>query len=464
MLRKLFPLFLYLHIFQLEGYSIPRFLTWFSKNTFVRAINKKKGFIWTTKSKILFGLSLLFASCMFLTLIFNFSFLFLAIYFVLVTYPFVFLFLAALVLTPVEFATRQKIKRLTKAKIINLKQQGLVVIGITGSYGKTTTKEYLYELLKTKYKVLKTPESYNTLFGIAKVVDLELTEKFDYFICEMGAYKKGEIKELCNMLMPDHGILTGIGKQHLERFGSLENIISAKFELISAIPDTGFSVLNFGNKQIAEHYARYTKSPVLYGQIAQNNNFSIVNYSNGLITVDFLLYGEKLTVSNLLISGVGNIENLLGALCLAIKLGLSHQEILAGLAHLKPVKHRLEVKDYVDKTIIDDAYSSNIDGFKQALNLLASYPDRPRVLVTPGIIELGDDTQSEHQALSPLINSNCDYVIFVGRNLRTASLAEKVAVEKVTYIESISELAKVLEKLKLTRPVVLIENDLPENY
>jgi len=131
-----------------------------------------------------------------------------------------------------------------------LSKNNLKVIGITGSYGKTSTKEFLYQILRQKYKVLKTPGSYNTLFGIYKVINHELDARYDFFICEMGAYKIGEIKELCDCVLPDFAILTGINEQHLERFGKIENTIKAKFEIVETLKDKATAAINHADENV----------------------------------------------------------------------------------------------------------------------------------------------------------------------------------------------------------------------
>lgn len=177
----------------------------------------------------------------------SFLFTILLILFLLLN-PFILFLLALISLFPYEFINKIRVIKKTKNKIKNI--PNLKVIAITGSYGKTTTKEILYQLLKSKYRVLRTPESYNTIFGIAKVVDLELNTNYQFFIAEIGAYKKGEIKTLCKMLEPSYGIITGITEQHLERFKSLRNIISTKFELFDFIKDPKKMVFNIEDKKI----------------------------------------------------------------------------------------------------------------------------------------------------------------------------------------------------------------------
>jgi len=233
---KFFPFKIHLHIFQLEEYKPLRLLRWVAQNFFVRSYAEKKPLVWTFKAKFIFTVGLFYWILLTgtLSLIFGLPGLLGGV--AAGTQTYIFLILGLLTLRPGEIINRILVRRKIRRKITQLKETGLQVIGITGSYGKTSVKEFLYQFLSPSYKTLKTPESYNTLFGIHKVIDLELDENYKYFICEMGAYKRGEIKELAETLLPDHGILTGINEQHLERFGCIENTIKAKFELIDSIP------------------------------------------------------------------------------------------------------------------------------------------------------------------------------------------------------------------------------------
>lgn len=381
------------------------------------------------------------------------------------TQSYLFLVASLIFIKPYEMINRRLVRTAMRRKIQNLKNNGLVVIGITGSYGKTTTKDFLYALLKTKYRVLKTPESYNTLFGIYKVIDYELDENYDVFICEMGAYKIGEIAELCDAVLPDHGILTGINEQHLERFGSIQITVKAKFELIQSLGTHALIVLSSDNSLIVDNSAKYCENPIFYG--TNSEKFSVADFAinDGTMKVTLIVDGIKLALADLKIVGFGNISNFLGAATLAYKMGISLEIIKTVAINQQPAKHRLEVRTLVSGiTLIDDAYSSNVTGFKNALEVLGAYKSRPKVLVTPGIVELGNETASIHRELGKGANDTCDYVFLVGDSLRTRELKTSIANEKVVMLSTINELWDALAKLNLQNPVVLLENDLPDNY
>lgn len=474
MLNILFPYITHLHILQLEGYQVNRFLNWLKSNYFKRVLEEKKALVWTAKTKVIFGFSLCYGLLLVLILSYFLGFIGFSIGVIFLTQPYVFLILGVWSLKPYEIIRRSYTKRFISNKVLSCKK--LKVIGITGSYGKTSTKEFLTHILKSQFKVLKTPLSYNTLFGIAKVVELELDDTYDFFICEMGAYHTGEIKELCETVHPTYAILTGINEQHLERFGSLENTTLAKFELIETIPSAGFGIVNTDNKIINENYKRYIQTQIFtYG--FNDNKFSVKDIETSESGTKFkLLLRSKNYDAQTILVGRSNLSNVIAASAMAYKLGVNYEKIIAAIKTLKPVPHRLEIKLPSPKTggitFIDDAYNSNIDGFKEALNLLSEFKKteslgqkKETVLVTPGIVELGNKTAEVHKMLGEIADKVCDYILLVGENERTQAFAESVANKnKIRFLKSISELHQVLKELNLKNPVVLLENDLPDNY
>ncbi len=464
MIEKIFPYKIHLNILQLEGYEISRFWTWILSNFLKRDLEGKKQLVWTNKAKLILRVSII--SALVLTGIFyqifgNYGLLF---GFLLSTQSYIYLSMAIVLIKPYEILNKYLVKNKTRQKIKSFKN--LKVIGVTGSYGKTSIKEFLYFILKSQYKVLKTPESYNTLFGISKVVDYELDDNYDFFICEMGAYTIGEIKELCEMTSPNFGILSGINEQHLERFGSIENTTKAKFELVEAVPSDGFSIVNIDNEIVKDNYIKYQGKIIAYG--FSNSEFSVRNItlSKGVTNFDLVLDSKAHKVKTNLI-GNSNLSNILAASTMSFLLGVKPEKIVEQIGLLKSVAHRLEISENKenDATIIDDAYNSNPTGFREAINTLNLFENRPKVLVTPGIVELGNKTKETHVELGGIADSICDYIFLVGRNERTISIEAGVKnKKKVIYIEKINLLWQEVKKLNLNHPVVLLENDLPDNY
>jgi UDP-N-acetylmuramoyl-tripeptide--D-alanyl-D-alanine ligase len=462
MIVKLFPYKLQLQILQQGEYRIPSFLKWIIGNFLKREIENKKKLFLSAKAKVILMLSLVISIFSILILTYAFGAIGFVLGLILSSQAYLFLILATLILKLPEQVLRIRIKQKSISKLASFKD--LTVIGVTGSYGKTSVKEFLYAILKTQYPVLKSPESYNTILGIAKVIDLELDKSYQYFICEMAAYKRGEIAELAQMLKPKFGILTGINEQHLETFGSIENTISAKFELIDAIPENGFAVINGDNELARENAQKYKKNFVSYG--LGDFNFSAKNIKiteEG--TVFDLILDSRIYPCKTKLIGKSQIENIVAASTMSFKLGMTPEAIVKAIKEISGVPHRLEFRKKEDMMIIDDAYNSNVTGFKEALRLLENFKDRPKIIVTPGIVDLGTKTLEIHKPLGRLAADICDAVILVGKSDRTQGLAAGVTnTKKLHWINSINDLSNLLKTLNLKNPVVLLENDLPDNY
>jgi UDP-N-acetylmuramoyl-tripeptide--D-alanyl-D-alanine ligase len=460
MLKKIFPYIIYLHIFQLDEYNPQKLIIWVLHHYFVRETENKKPLIWTPKAKMIYYFSIVITILMTGILTFFFKLFGFIIGVVFATQAYIPLMLSYFLLLPLERYQKRKIKRDTEKKIQKIPR--LRIIGITGSYGKTSMKEFLYHILKTKYKVLKTPESYNTPYGIAKVVNYELNDSYDYFICEMGAYRRGEIKEICDMIHPQYGILTGINEQHLESFGSLQNTILEKFELIDALPADGFGIINGDNDNIVKQSKIYKTTLVKYGFHDKTFTLSHLKTNTHGSTFTLVLNGKSYTTTTKLI-GTPNIQNILGAATMSYKLGIKPEIIVAAIETLKPVPHRLEIKEFSNMTLIDNAYNSNVDGFKASIKILTNFT-QPTIFITPGIVDLGKATYTIHKELGSLLNT-VDYLILVGKSERTKGLYDGLQKkEKAITIDTLQEVWQTIEKLKLKHPVILLENDLPDNY
>lgn len=356
------------------------------------------------------------------------------------------------------------------------------VIGVTGSYGKTSVKEILHFLLSVKYKVLKTPESYNTPMGICKIIRQNLKPGYDFFVVEMGARRRGEIKELCDLVQPEVGIITAIGQQHLETFGSLDNISETKYELIESLPDNGTAILNGDDPICAEMVRkRCLQKNILFGMdfeekpMPENEGTSyafvkakdLIMDSNGSRFI--LQYGPVEEEIKLHLLGRHNIFNILAAAAVALNNGLTLQEIKIALKDLKPIPHRLQlIKNSNGIIIIDDAFNSNPVGAKMALEVLASFKGGKKILVTPGLVELGEIEYEENKKLGKYSAAVCDYVIVVGNAQSKpiiAGLREKgFSSDKIKNVESLDKASEYLQSILQPKDVVLFENDLPDNY
>ncbi|MBW6440921.1 UDP-N-acetylmuramoyl-tripeptide--D-alanyl-D-alanine ligase [Patescibacteria group bacterium] len=293
----------------------------------------------------------------------------------------------------------EKMKRLKKIK----------VIGITGSYGKTSTKEFLYTILSSKYKVVKTEGNNNTNIGVAYTVLNKVSDEYDYFICEMGAYKIAEITEICSIVNPKIGILTGINEQHIELFGSIENTRKAKFELIEALPDDGFALLN---ENIQSIKPEVKVKDIQYFSKGLANEIKYINNN-----IEFK-YKNQAFQTNIL--GKHYIENIISAIMVAEHLGMKLDEIAREVEKIKPTEYMMrKLKGLNNSVFIDDSYSANPDGVLAALDYLSDVDqDYQKIIVFPGIIELGKKSDEIHRKLFIRINQVCDVAYIMNSDLK----------------------------------------------
>ena len=356
------------------------------------------------------------------------------------------------------------------------------VIGITGSYGKTSVKDILHTLLSIKYKTLKTPESYNTPMGICKVIRGNLSPDYDFFIVEMGARRPGEIEELCDLVKPETGIITAVGPQHLETFGSMENISETKYELIKSLPENSTAVLN-GDNSICADMAnkRHIQKVLLFGtdfdkeKISLKEGISYTFLKAINITIDSdgscftLKSGQSVINIKSHMLGRQNIHNILAAAAVALHYGVTLKEIKTAIKNMKPTPHRLQlIKNPNGIIIIDDAFNSNPLGARTALDVLGSFKGGKKILVTPGLVELGEIEYEENKKLGEMAATICDYVIVVGKTQAEPIIAgleeKKFSSEKVKNVQSLDNASQSLQSILNPGDIVLFENDLPDNY
>ena len=344
---------------------------------------------------------------------------------------------------------------------------GIIRIGITGSYGKTSTKFLLKEILSVKWNVLATPGSFNTTMGVTRVIREMLTPAHQVFIAEMGARHPGDIRELVELVHPTIGILTSIGPQHLDTFGSIEGVAAAKKELIDGLPDNGIAVLANDGAWCTRVYENCSlKEKYLAGSLLEAKNIEIGPWGTRFTLLDTQT-GEEATCSTKLL-GRHSIDNMMLCCITAKKLGMTLPEIAIGIARCKPVEHRLQLLDAGQGiTIIDDAFNSNPAGAKAAVEVLSAFPGR-RIIVTPGMVELGEKEAEYNREFGRQIASGADIAILVGAR-HTKPIAEGLKEvgfdDQAVYVaETLDEARKLMEGLLRPGDVVMYENDLPDNY
>ncbi len=303
---------------------------------------------------------------------------------------------------PFKFAKRHVIRKATRKRksLKNLK-----VIGITGSYGKTSTKEFLYDILKNEYKVVRTPKNVNVDIGVARTVLNDLDEDTEIFVVEMGAYKKKEIDDICGIVSPSIGILTGINEQHLSLFGSIENTIRAKAELLASLPKNGVAIVNWDNENCHKALKFNNADEVVkYGMDGERDVKATGVEQDGALLKFNVHIGEESEKFEVGVLGKHYVQNLLGTIYCAYKLGLSLKEISQYVKSCRVVEQSLELFDGKDDIrILDDSYNSNPDGFIAALKTAKALKSKRLILVTMGMLELATF------AINILTGSNISY-------------------------------------------------------
>lgn len=345
----------------------------------------------------------------------------------------------------------------------------LTVIGITGSYGKTTTKYIVTSILSQKYNTLMTPESYNTTLGVVRTINEKLDSTHDIFVCEMGAKNVGDIKEICDIVKPNYGILTAIGPQHLETFKAIENVQKTKMELVDSLPnDNGIAFVNNEDENIKK--ISFEKKVVKYG-LDENADYYAYNIKIEESGSNFCVHTPQGEITNIKTKLLGehSILNIVGAIAVAQHFGLNADEIKAGIRFLKPVPHRLELKRNPNGLlIIDDAYNSNIKGAKMAVKTLGRFENKTRILVTPGIVDLGEYAEKYNMEFAEEATKYCDYIIFVGEKqaqvLNQGIAHTNYSPTQVYVAKNIQDAFKKLGEFDASNTVALLENDLPDNY
>lgn len=399
--------------------------------------------------------------------------------------PFLIIFVNA-ALKPFEDAIQMGYWKEAHNKVLDYQPK---VIGITGSFGKTSIKHILGHILKTQAPTLMTPGSVNTPMGITRVIREELEPNHQYLIVEMGAYGPGSIKRLCDLTPPDIAIIASIGHAHYERFKSLDTVAQTKFELAEAVirknPDDGKVIIHERTQRFShvrklkaatpKNYIVCGDAPnveksakeVTYIQPGDLQIQKVEQKPHGLA----ITFEHKKTIYSpeIPIYGLHHAHNIVLAFALAVELGISTDDIQDALASLPQIEHRLEVKPQADGTIlIDDAYNSNPIGFQSALTLLATIkPEARKVLITPGMVELGVAHDDAHEKIGQSAGEICDICLVVTPDRIPTFIKgfkSTGASKTLKEFDSFAEAQAWYIKNKQNDDVLLIENDLPDMY
>jgi len=383
-----------------------------------------------------------------------------------------YLMLAAVILrVPYENKINQGFYDQAHGKIES--RDDLKVVGITGSFGKTSTKFITGTILKEKFNTLVPPSSFNSTMGVCKVINNDLKDEHEVFLCEMGARAMGQIEELAKLAEPQIGIITAIGPTHLETFGHIGNIMKTKYELIENLPCDGIAVFNYDDPNVKKMADKTFKEKVLYGIEADPEVLDLraeniqVNMKGS--TFDLVDKEGNRAACQTKLLGKHNIHNILAGASVAVTLGMTLDEIASGIAKIEPVEHRLQLIDPgTGVLVIDDAFNSNPVSSKAALDVLDAFNTGKRVIVTPGMVELADEQDAANEKFGEYIADVCEAVILVGPK-QTEPIQKGLAnkdypKDQIHIVRTMAEVQALLGQLLQPGDVVLFENDLPDTY
>ena len=448
-----------LYILQSENYDYYRFLKFVYRNPKWWNLEKRKKIDWTPKAKILWFVSIII---LFILLIANtYFFKILGIFLnllIIIFLPFI-IIVSLFLIKPLDFYLKTK-KIKTAKNIIN--EKNIITIGIAGSYGKTSVKEILYSILKRKYKVIKTPENINTDIGIANFIieNKKAINSANIIIVEMGAYKEGNILNICEMIKPRYSILTGISECHFERFGNMDNIIKTKFELPCATLKTSF--LNFDDQNIRNNYKKFNINNYFKTSINSVKNIKTKKNFLGLnFEYNNLKYSTKLLAKH-------SISNILPCIELAKKVNIDIDKISRGVASAPFVKHRLEpIFNYnTNITVIDDSYNGNFNGIKSGLEVLKDSKKR-KIILTPGLAELGKESKKIHFKIGQLYSEHADLILLIKSHATKFILhGMKHSAKCPRYIiyKNVKEAHNNLKNILKAGDTIIFQNDLSDIY
>jgi UDP-N-acetylmuramoyl-tripeptide--D-alanyl-D-alanine ligase len=443
-------------------------------------VESKKPLVYTERAKRLYAMSVLLVVadfCITTGIVFiitknltTYFTVWAGIQFIILYFLEYYVLLANYLIKPIENNINKKFYDVASKKIKEF--DNLISVGITGSYGKTSTKFITATILDEKYKILKTPDSYNTPMGISKVINNDMSAEYDVFIAELGATHIGDIEEVAALTSPTIGLITSIGPCHLESFKSIDNIMRTKYELIERLPNDGVAIFNYDNEYVKKLADKTFKEKILYGiENIENTDIFATNIRVSSTGSTFILCINELgTIEcKTKLLGKHNILNILAGCCVAKVLGLTLQQMATGISKIENVKHRLElINPGTGVIVIDDAFNSNPDGAKAALDVLNEFKDKRKIIVTPGMVELGEIEEKENEKFGEYISKVCDVVILVGKR-RTAPILRgfskiKYSSDNLYVVNSLDEASEILKNITKVNDVVLFENDLPDTY
>lgn len=381
------------------------------------------------------------------------------------------LVLANVFLRPYENGVQRRFLREAQDRLAHFDP---TVIGVTGSYGKTSVKHILGHVLSTSSPTLVTPGSVNTPMGITRVIREQLTSRIRYFVSEMGAYGPGSITRLCDLVHPDLGIITAIGFAHYERFKSLDTVAKTKAELAEAVIGHGGKMIVTENvlefAYLAGMYATNRANFVSVGT-SPSCDLQIVTSveSNSGLELEIEWRGRSFNL-RVPLHGTHQVSNIAMVFATACTVGIAPEDVVSALTNVPQIAHRYELKLQPNGSLlIDDAYNSNPQGFEAGLNSLKALrrPGGRCILITPGMIELGEAHDQAHRNVGSLAGHVIDVLLPI-RPERISTFIDAyrnakpdgIVIPRSSMKEAIDWLSTHLQPLD----TVLLENDLPDLY
>lgn len=367
-------------------------------------------------------------------------------------------FLANLIIWPIESMIRlyymQDAKRKLKA------HPGLIKVGIVGSYGKTSSKNILFHLLKENYLCLKSKHSYNNKMGNTLTIRKELRRMHTLFICEMGSDHVGEIEELMHFINPQYVLITSIGNQHLNTFKSQEHIVYEKMSPLLFLKKEDVAILNIDNPYIYRNYEQGICKKITFGEHEEAQYRLLEIEMNEYGSSFKILYNKQIYTFHTTLLGRYNIDNLVGCIALAHTLHVDMEILQRMCRRIQPIEHRLESKNMGKYILIDNAYNSNPYSFKNSMEVLSKIK-KYRILITPGIIDVKEDDYYNEMIMEDVVHV-CEEVVLVGKRNRNAMVQGLKTFDYLAYqcVDTMEEALDYVNKKDMSDYVVLIENDI----
>lgn len=381
--------------------------------------------------------------------------------------PYLLMYIVAFLMLPFEKMIKNRY--INEARNILSSMDELKIVGITGSFGKTSVKNIVHGILDESFYSLMTPASYNTPMGITRTIREYLKPIHEVFVCEMGADHVGEITYLMQFVKPQYGVVTSIGPQHLNTFKSMENIVHEKMQAIELLPSDGVGILNIDNEYIANYplsnHCRLVKVAI-HNQEGADYVASDIVFNKRGSSFKVIKDGESYGYETSLL-GEHNVMNILIAIAIAHEMGVPMAKTVPAVKTLKQVEHRLELKQINGYTFIDNAFNSNPVSSKHSLDVLKMM-DGERVIITPGLIDLGSKEYAYNKEFGRYMLGCVDLVLLVGPKQTQPIVDGLVEVgfdqAKIIVFNSVKEAFDYVYTTLPNTATILLENDLPDAF